>query len=268
MSVCVLDCPADVVVTANATQGGQPGAFVTYAAASVQSGDCNGVSNTPGSGSFFPVGTHSIVSTSGTGQTCSFSVTVLDTAPPTISCPAAVTRTAPSGATEYTFDPPDSPGTPTFSASGTATLTFVRGDDTAAVYDDQGAVVTPAVVHSLTDPWPIGTTGIQWTVTDAGGRTKSCSQTVTIVEAGAREAVTISCPANVSIEAPSGSCQATVSTLGTPTTNPSDSNVDVVGVRSNGRPLSDPFPAGTLKSPGRQLTTLLEPVLHARRPLR
>ena len=245
VSVCVLDCPADVVVTANATQGGQPGAFVTYAAASIQSGDCNGVSNTPASGAFFTVGTHSIVSTSGTGQTCSFSVTVLDTTPPTITCPAAVTRTAPSGATNYTFDPPDSPGTPTFSASGTATLTFVRSDDTAAVYDDTGAVVTPAVVHSLTDPWPIGTTGIQWTVTDAGGRKASCSQTVTIVEAGAREAVTISCPANVSVEAPSGSCEATVSTLGTPTTNPSDSNVDVVGVRNDGRPLTDPFPAGT-----------------------
>ncbi len=245
VSVCVLECPADVVVTANATQGGQPGAFVTYAAASIQSGDCDGVSNTPASGSFFTVGTHSIVSTSGTGQTCSFSVTVLDTTPPTISCPAAVTRTAPSGATEYTFDPPDSPGTPTFSASGTATLTFVRSDDTPAVFDDQGVEVTPAVVHSLTDPWPIGTTGIQWKVTDAGGRTATCSQTVTIVEAGAREAVTISCPANVSVEAPSGSCEATVSNLGTPTTNPSDSNVDVVGVRSDGRPLTDPFPAGT-----------------------
>jgi len=244
--ICTLDCPANVVVTANATQGGNPGAFVTYGAASV-TGNCGAVSNNPASGSFFTVGTHSIVSTSETGQSCSFSVTVLDTAAPTITCPPSVTRTAPSGATDYTFTPPDSPGTPTVSASGSGTITFVRSDDSPAVYDDDGNLVTPAVVHSLTDPWPIGTTGIQWKVTDAGGRTATCSQTVTILEAGARDPVTISCPANVSVQAPSGSCEATVSasTIGTPTTNPSDSNVDVVGIRSDGRPLSDPFPAGT-----------------------
>src|SRR5262249_34470628 len=179
------------------------------------------------------------------GGCCTFTVSVLYTAPPTILCPANITATAPSGATEFTL--PSGPGTPTINASGGGTVTGVRSDDTPATYDDNGNVVTPAVVHALTDPYPIGATGILWTVTDAGGRTASCNQTITIVASGDRPPVTISCPANVTVTAPDGTCEATVSaaTIGTPTTNPSDGNVVVAAVRSDGRPLSDPFPVGT-----------------------
>jgi uncharacterized repeat protein (TIGR01451 family) len=249
-ATCTLDCPANVVVTSNTTQGGQPGAFVSFGAASA-TGDCGSISNSPASGSFFTVGTHSVISTSAAGPTCSFSVTVLDTAAPTIMCPPPVTATAPAGSTEFTLPIPEGQtngtGTPTINASGGGIVTFVRSDNKPAEYDDNGNEVTPAVIHDVTDPYPIGTTGILWTVTDAGGRTKSCSQTVTIVLADARPAITISCPANVSVSAPANSCSATVAaeTIGTPTTNLTDSNVDVVAVRSDGQSLSDPFPAGT-----------------------
>ena len=239
---CTLDCPANVVVTADATQGGEPGAFVKYAAASV-AGNCGAVSNTPASGSFFTVGTHSIVSQSEIGgASCTFTVTVLDSNPPTITCPPNITVTAAENATEATV----SVGTPTINASGGGTVTAVRSDDTPAVFDDQGNIVTPAVVHAVTDPFPIGSTGITWTVTDAGGRTASCTQIITVVAFGDRDPVTISCPPNVTVTAPTGSCEATISasTIGTPTTNPSDSNVEVSPRRSDDRPLSDPFPAG------------------------
>ena len=238
---CTLDCPANVVVTANTTSGGQPGAFVTFAAASV-TGNCGAVTNTPASGSFFPVGTHSITSSSELAGSCAFTVTVLDSNPPTISCPPSMTVTAPTGQTEATVNV----GTPTISSSGAGTVTFVRSDDTPAVYDDNGNLVTPAVVHAVTDPYPIGTTGIQWTVTDAGGRKASCSQTITVLEAGQRDPVSISCPAAVNVGAPAGACQATVSaaTIGTPTTNPSDSDVVVTSQRSDGAALTDPFPVG------------------------
>ena len=242
---CTLDCPANVVVTANTTQGGEDGAFVTFAAATVN-GNCGSSTNSPASGSFFTVGTHSVLSTSEIGAaSCSFTVTVLDSTPPTITCPANITATAPTGATDYTL--PSGPGTPTINASGGGTVTGVRSDDTQATYDQNGNVVTPAVVHALTDPYPIGNTGILWTVTDAGGRTASCTQTITIVAAEDRDPVTISCPANVSATAPAGSCEATVSgaTIGTPTTNPSDANIEVVAARSDGLSLADPFPAGT-----------------------
>lgn len=244
---CTLDCPANVVVTANTTSGGEFGAFVNYAAATVN-GNCGAVTNNPASGSFFTVGTHSIVSTSELGgSSCTFTVTVLDTAPPTIMCPGNITATAPSGATEHTLPVPPGTGTPVINASGGGTVVGIRSDDTPATFDDDGNVITPAVIHALTDPYPIGTTGILWTVTDAGGRTASCSQSITILEAGARDPVTITCPANVTVEAPAGSCQATVSsaTIGSPSTNPSDSNVVVEAQRSDGLSLSDPFPAGT-----------------------
>ena len=240
---CTLTCPANVVVTANTTSGGQPGAFVTFAAASVD-GDCGAVTNSPASGSFFTVGTHTVTSSSEIGATsCFFTVTVLDTNPPTISCPANITVTAPVGATEFTL--PMGPGTPAINASGGGTVTAVRSDDSPATFDDDGNVVTPAVVHAVTDPYPIGSTGILWTVTDAGGRTASCTQVITIVAAGDRDPVTISCPAHVTFTAPSGACEATIpsGTIGTPTTNLPD-NVTITPRRSDDRPLSDPFPAG------------------------
>jgi uncharacterized repeat protein (TIGR01451 family) len=240
---CTLTCPTDVVVTADTTSGGNPGAFVTFAAASVD-GSCGAITNSPASGSFFTVGTHTVTSSSEIGgASCFFTVTVLDTNPPTISCPANITVTAPVGATDYTL--PMGPGTPMINASGGGTVTAVRSDDTPATFDDDGNVVTPAVVHAVTDPYPLGSTGIQWTVTDAGGRTASCTQTVTILSAGDRDPVTISCPANVNVTAPGGACEVTISatTIGTPSVNLPD-NVTITPRRSDDRPLSDPFPAG------------------------
>jgi uncharacterized repeat protein (TIGR01451 family) len=229
---CTLDCPANVVVTADTSQGGNPGAFVTFAAA-VPSGNCGAVTNSPASGSFFTVGTHSVISQSElNAASCTFTVTVLDSNPPTITCPANKLVTAPVGQQEATVDP----GTPTINASGGGTVTGIRSDDDA----DPATPPKP-----LTDPYPLGTTGIHWTVTDAGGRTASCDQSI-VVTANNRPPVSISCPANVSVSAPAGSCEATVTagTIGTPTTNPSDSDVSVDAVRNDGRPLTDPFPAG------------------------
>ena len=234
VGTCTLDCPANKVVNADTTEGGQPGARVTFSAAAVN-GDCGSVTNTPGSGSFFTVGTHSIISQSEFGgASCTFTVTVLDSDPPTITCPNDKTVTAPEGANEATVDP----GTPTINASGGGTVTFLRSDDD----DDPSTPLKP-----LEDPYPVGSTGIRWTVTDAGGRTASCNQIITVLAQGNRPPVTISCPANVTAAAPEGSCEATISasTIGTPTTNPSDNDVEVVSERSDGRPLSDPFPGGT-----------------------
>jgi len=229
---CTLDCPDNIVVTANTTQGGQPGAFVTYGAAA-PSGNCGAVSNSPASGSFFTVGLHSVISQSElNAASCTFTVTVLDSNPPTITCPANQVVTAPTGQNEATVDP----GTPTINASGGGTVTGIRSDDDADP-------VTPP--KPLTDPYPLGTTGIHWTVTDAGGRTASCDQTITVT-ANNRPPVSITCPANVSVAAPSGQCSTTISaaTIGTPTTNPSDSDVVVVADRSDSLALTDPFPAG------------------------
>jgi uncharacterized repeat protein (TIGR01451 family) len=173
---CTLTCPANVVVTANTTQGGQPGAFVKYSAAGVN-GNCGAVTNNPGSGSFFTAGTHTVTSTSSTGATCTFTVTVLSTSAPTISCPTDKVATAPVGSDEATVNV----GTPTFTASGGGTVVGVRSDSTPPVLDQDGNVITPGVPKPLTDPYPVGVTGIVWTVTDADGRTASCRQKITVI---------------------------------------------------------------------------------------
>ncbi|HEX8115633.1 MAG TPA: hypothetical protein VF521_00050, partial [Pyrinomonadaceae bacterium] len=182
-SVCALTCPADIVATANTTVGGDLGAFVKYSAAGV-SGDCGAVSNNPAPDPttglrFFPVGTHTVTSTSETGGgSCTFSVKVLDTPAPTISCPADKVASD----TDSSGDQAVSVGTPTYNASGGGTLSSVRSDDTPAVIDEDGNVVTPAVTHALTDPYAVGVTSILWKVTDADGRTASCTQKVTVTD--------------------------------------------------------------------------------------
>src|SRR5260370_19568051 len=96
---------------------------------------------------------------------------------------------------------------------------------------------------SLTAPYPIGVTYISWTVRETStGRTATCTQVITVNAAG-RANLTISCPADQTVAAPSGQCEATVNT-GTPTTNPSDNNVTVQGERSDGLAVSAPYPAG------------------------
>ncbi|MGH9941339.1 MAG: proprotein convertase P-domain-containing protein [Pyrinomonadaceae bacterium] len=69
---CTLTCPSDITVTA---AQGQTGAVVNYPAPSL-AGSCGTVSSSPASGSVFPVGTTTVTSTSSSGESCAFDVTV------------------------------------------------------------------------------------------------------------------------------------------------------------------------------------------------
>ncbi|HEX8723402.1 MAG TPA: PxKF domain-containing protein [Pyrinomonadaceae bacterium] len=234
---CTLTCHENVVATADSTQDGQRGAFVTFGSAG-QAGNCGAITATPSSNSFFPVGTTVVnVSSGAGGGSCSFTVTVVDSPAPTISCPADVTVTVDSGVTSATV----STGAPTTTPADNVSVVGVRSDTLPQTQADIDAGLPPVPVP-LADPYPVGTTLITWTVTEASGRTASCTQRIT-VRATERAALTISCPADVNAQAPDGACQATVST-GAPTTNLTDSHVSVAGVRSDGRPLADPYPAG------------------------
>jgi len=226
---CVLDCPANITVTANTSENNVAGAHVTFEAAQ-PIGDCGAITTSTPSGSFFPVGTTTVNVTSGTnGGTCSFNVIVTQ-APLTINCPPNKNVTAAQGETTANVDP----GTPTTNPTTGVTVTGVRSDDD----DDPN---TPPL--SLTAPYPIGVTYISWTVRETStGRTATCTQVITVNAAG-RANLTISCPADQTVAAPSGQCEATVNT-GTPTTNPSDNNVTVQGERSDGLAVSAPYPAG------------------------
>jgi hypothetical protein len=143
----------------------------------------------PASGSVFPVGvttvTHQVTDASGNTASCSFTVTVVDAEDPTITCPSNITvnnATGTCGATvNYT--------TPTFNDNCPgATINRTAGPASGSVF-------------------PVGTTTVTHVVTDAAGRTASCSFTVTVVDA---EDPTITCPSNITVNNATGTCGATV----------------------------------------------------------
>jgi uncharacterized repeat protein (TIGR01451 family) len=84
--------------------------------------------------------------------------------------------------------------------------------------------------------FPVGTTVVSVSSEQGDG---GCSFAVTVVDANGN--VTISCPANKTANA-DNNCQASVD-VGTPTTT--GDNVTVTSSRSDGKPLTDPFPTGT-----------------------
>jgi hypothetical protein len=225
-ATCTVGCPTNITVTADTTQNSVLGAVVTFAGSVESSGDCGTVNTSPSSGSFFPVGATTVsVSSSTGGGSCSFVVTVLDTAPPTIACPANIGVTAPDGACDATVDV----GTPATTGSG-VTVTSTRSDGEA-----------------IDAPYPGGTTTIVWKATDSDDRTVSCTQTVTVTVNDAI-APTITAPPDVSIATPpgtAGSCGLVVgeTELGSPV---SDDNCSAsVKVSRTGIPAGNFFPVGT-----------------------
>jgi hypothetical protein len=112
-------------------------------------------------GNSFPVGqttiTYSATDPSNNTGTATQTVTVIDNTPPVISCPASITLepTCPSGAI--------------------ATYTAPVGTDNCA-----GATTARTAGLASGSVFPIGTTTVTYTVTDAAGNTASCSFQVTV----------------------------------------------------------------------------------------
>ena len=148
---CSITPPANIVVN---NDPNQCGAVVTFPTPTT-SGTCGVVSASPASGSFFPVGTTTVTITTTAGNTSSFTVTVNDTQPPTITCPANITvQTAPN-----------------------ATSTIVT-------YAATGSDNCPSSVLSYTpasgSTFNLGTTTVTGKNTDASGNTATCTFTVTV----------------------------------------------------------------------------------------
>ncbi len=193
---CALTCPEDVTASANTTEGGQRGAHVSFPA-TVGSGNCGSITTTPASGSFFPVGTTTINSTSETGGgSCSFTVTVNDTGsnPPTISCPANQSANADSNCSA-------SVNVGTATATGDNVTLWAQRSDGQLVYDCD--VNGNCTRRSSDAPFSAGTNTIIWFAyahdiagpyTTAGPNpgdtfeeqhrtgTASCTQTIEVVD--------------------------------------------------------------------------------------
>ena len=226
-NTCTLDCPSDITTLANATHNGNPGAFVSFSSAE-GIGSCGEITSSQASGSFFPVGTTTIVVTSESGSGgCSFDVIVVEAGAPTISCPADVTVTAASGETSAAADP----GTPTTNPSTDVSISGVRSDN-----------------EELTAPYPVGTTIITWTVTDGVGLTASCTQRVTVNPFGCgndTENPTITAPADIVLDTPpniSGSCGFVIGESQLGTAEAADNCT--FNVTRTGVPAGNFFPAG------------------------
>ncbi len=129
-----------------------------------------------GSGSTFSVGTSQevYVAQDAAGNTayCNFTVTVSDTQDPTISCPASV------------------------SVNNAATTCGQTGTFSLPTFSDNcaGSSMARTAGQASGTTFAVGYVQETYTVTDAAGRTASCSFNVTVLDT---ELPTISCPSNI-----------------------------------------------------------------------
>lgn len=155
---CAITSPSDITV---ANDADQCGAVVNFPAPT-STGSCGVLTTDHASGSFFPVGTTTVTTTSTSGASSSFTVTVNDTQPPSISCPANITVSNDPNQCSAVVNP----GTPMVGDNCPGvTVTGTRSDS-----------------QPINAPYPIGTTTITWKATDASNNMASCMQTITVLD--------------------------------------------------------------------------------------
>ena len=148
---CLITCPANITVS---NDPNQCGAVVIYPAPTANA-DCGTVVCSPASGSFYPVGTTTITCTTTAGPTCSFTVTVNDTQPPNITCPANITATSSGLSTVVTYPAPTA--------------------------SDNCPGVTTVCNPPSGSNFPVGVTTTTCTATDASANTATCSFSVNVL---------------------------------------------------------------------------------------
>ncbi|NTX07362.1 ELWxxDGT repeat protein [Myxococcus sp. CA040A] len=167
-----LACPANLVAEAQRPEG----ADVSLPFATATDAGSSAVEVVYGhDGPLFPLGATEVFVTardaSGNTSTCSFIVTVRDTTPPELGCPASVQVEAQSdqGAMDVSLT-----GTPPSDAVTRAP--------------------TVSSSHPSGTPFPLGTTEVTFTATDEAGNAGTCSFTVTVRDT---TAPVLSCPADI-----------------------------------------------------------------------
>lgn len=214
-----ITCPANITTNAGPSQCS---AAVSYPPPQV-TGSCGGTGSAtcnPPSGSFFPLGVTTVTCTATGGVetvSCNFTITVNDIQPPSISCPGNIVRNTDANQCSAVVEFP----TPTASdACSTVTVTCSPPSGTR---------------------FSTGTQTVTCTATDSSRNTATCSFNVTVRDA---QAPVVTCPPNVSVTAPANQCSTSVN-LGTATaTDGCEGPVPAVGGRSDGQPLTAPFPLG------------------------
>jgi gliding motility-associated-like protein len=183
----LLTIPADITVNTNSGCG----AFGFPIGTASATDNCSVISAiTNNAPTFYPVGitniVYSVTDGSGNTKTKIQKVTVIDNVIPIITAPASITTTLTAGCTKTGLNL----GTPVTSDNCTIA----------------------SVTNNAPTAFPVGTTTVTWTVTDASGNTATATQTVTVTDA---INPTITAPANLTINA-NASCVAFGVNLGTP----------------------------------------------------
>jgi hypothetical protein len=231
-TVLTTNCPTDVTM---ATAAGATTTIVNYTAPTGTSTCTTGavtVTKTSGlaSGAAFPIGSTPIVYTltdgCGNTKTCSFNVIVTATAAPavlTVNCPTDVAVTAATGATTAVANYTAPTGTSTCT-TGAVTVTKTSGLASGAAF-------------------PVGSTPINYTITDGCGNTKNCTFNV-VVTAGAAPVITMNCPANVAVTAAAGATTA-VATYTAPVGTSTCATGTATTTLTSGLASGSAFPIGT-----------------------
>jgi hypothetical protein len=162
------------------------------------------------------VGTTTVNCTSTSGASCSFKLTVKDTQPPIITCPADITVNAEPG-----------------KCGATVTFSVPLSDNCPGFREECD--------HFSGDFFPVGTTTVHCKAIDASGNEATCSLKITVKDT---EPPTITCPPSVTLPQDPGMRGATFH----PDPAQAQDNcpgVTVTGTRSDGIPISDPiYPVG------------------------
>lgn len=187
-------CPGDITVNAIP---GECRAVVNYALPTVTDDCTTSITAAPVdpahvSGGTFLVGATTVVlqatDAAGNASTCSFTITVVDDAPPTVTCPADLSVPADAGACGAVVDY----ALPIATDNCSGPLTVQPTDN----------------AYSPGNFFPVGTTTVQFQTTDAAGNSGTCSFQVKVVDA---QPPVIPCPGDISVPADAGACGAVVS---------------------------------------------------------
>jgi hypothetical protein len=191
-----ITCPPNIV---RPTDPNVCGATVNYATP-IGTDNCGApsITRTTGlaSGSVFPVGltinTFRATDGSGLSATCSFSITINDTQPPSLTCPSSVS---------YNNDP------------GKCGAVVNYATPTAS--DNCTLPGPPVLLSGLASGsfFPVGVTINLWRVVDQANYVATCSFTVTVADL---EKPTITCPANLLRGTDLGNCSTHLPYLGAP----------------------------------------------------
>jgi gliding motility-associated-like protein len=182
-----INCPADITATTDLGS-----CFATVDLGSpVTSDNCGVASVSNDAPAQFPIGTATVTWTviddSGNTSTCTQSVFVEDLQAPIVDCPEDLLVTADPGL-----------------CSAQITIPPFLAEDNCGV---QSIVNDYNVTDDASDVYPVGTTLVNWTITDVHGNASTCVQSITVTD---DELPQVACPDDITATADPGLCSAQI----------------------------------------------------------